>query len=149
MNARRTTAAAAVVLLWVAFAYDVSRPADRDAYRRTVTQVTAAAHDAAVTAALTGRQQLKGKLFTAFAASAYDDAGRAVAGAQKKLAAQPPPDDSSARLRDRLAPLVQNTVEAIGDAATADSRRRLRAAVADLEAVTADLDDLRNELEKA
>jgi hypothetical protein len=68
-------------------------------------------------------------VFTAFAVSAYEDAGQALAGAQKKLADKPPPDDESAGLRDRLAPLVQAAVHDLHDAATAGGDAPLRAAV--------------------
>ena len=53
----------------------------------------------------------------AFAATAYDDAMTAVAGAEQKLAVVAAPDGTSATLRDRLAPLVQATARELSDAA--------------------------------
>jgi len=148
-RAHLVTVVTAMLLLWAGFAYQVSRPVDADGYRRTITQVVATTHDAASTAALTGHQQLAGQVFAAFATSAYDDAGKALAGAQKKLAGQPPPDDASARLRDRVAALMQATVQAFGDAATARSDEALRAAVAALDHLARNLGALLTQLESA
>jgi hypothetical protein len=131
-----------VALLWAGFAYTVSRPVDASGYLRSAVQVAESAHDAAVTGALTGRQQLDGQVFAVFAATAYDDATKTVAGAAKKLAGQPPPDDTSAALRDRLATLVQTTVRELGDAAAADDEQALSTAVNELDDVAGKLDDL-------
>ena len=66
----------------------------------------ATSHDAAAPGVLAGRQDLRQRITAAFAATAYDDAMKAVVGAQKTLADSVAPDDASAALRDRLAPLV-------------------------------------------
>ena len=83
----------------------------------------------AATGVLIGRQQLDQQVFAAFAVSAYEDAGQTLAGAQKKLADTPPPDEESAGLRDRLAPVVLAAVHDLGDAAEASDDGALRAAV--------------------
>jgi hypothetical protein len=126
---RLAIVAVALGLLWAGLAFNLSKPTDAAGYLRTALQAATSAHDGAVTGALIGRQQLDQQVFTAFAVSAYEDAGQALAGAQKKLADKPPPDDESAGLRDRLAPLVQAAVHDLHDAATAGGDAPLRAAV--------------------
>jgi hypothetical protein len=126
---RLAIAAAAVLLFWTGLAYNLSKPPDTSAYLRTALQVAASAHDGAATGVLIGRQQLDQQVFATFAVSAYADARQALAGAQKKLADTPPPDEESAGLRDRLAPVVQAAVHDLGDAARASDDARLGAAV--------------------
>ncbi|GIM90921.1 hypothetical protein [Paractinoplanes toevensis] len=108
---------AAVVLLWAGFAYDLTRPVDARGYHRTVLQVAEAAQDATQTGRLTGEQQLAGNVTGPFARAAFDDASRALAGAQQQFAGQGPPDRASAELRDRLTPLLADSVLALGDTA--------------------------------
>jgi hypothetical protein len=139
---RLVIAAAAVGLLWAGLAYNMSKPGDATGYLRTALQVAASAHDGASTGVLIGRQQLDQQVFAAFAVSAYDDARQALAGAQKKLADTPPPDKTSARLRDRLAPLVQAAVRDLGDAAQASGDAGLSAAVEALQHDAGRLGDL-------
>jgi hypothetical protein len=138
---RGLIAATAVVLFWAGFAYDVSRPADQHAYRRLLLQAAEAAHDAAQTGRLVGEQQLAGRLPALFATTAYDDAATALAGAQQKFASQGPPDETSAASRDRLAPLLQATVRALGDTAEAAGNAGRRAGVARLGGLARQLDD--------
>jgi hypothetical protein len=130
---RTWIAATAVVLLWAGFAVDQSRPPDRTDYHRTVRQVTGTAHDAAATGALIGRQQLDGRVFGPFAASAYRDATRAIGSARRRLTEQAPPDEGSAAQRDRLSPVLNAAADHLGDAASAGDDADLRAAVASLE----------------
>ncbi len=118
-------AAGAVTILWAGLAYDVARPADYRDYSRTMVQVAESAHDAAQTGRLVAQEQLAGRLTGLYSVAAYDDAAKGLAGAQKKFAAQGPPDKASAELRDRLSPLLAGTVEALGDTAEAgDDRTR-------------------------
>jgi len=140
--ARWAIAVAALTLMWAGFAYAGSRPVDARGYLRTALQVAEAAHDAAATGALIGRQQLDGKVFGAFAVTAYDDAAKGLAGAAHKLAGQPPPDDGSAALRDRIAPLMLTAVRELGDAARADDDAALGAAVSGLDDVADQLTDV-------
>jgi hypothetical protein len=130
---RSAIAAVALLALWAGFAFDLSRPADATDYRRTAVQVAQSAHDAASTAALIARQQLQGRVFGTFATSAYQDAAEAAAGAAKKITGHPPPDRDAARLRDRIAGLVQATVRDLGAAVRATDAAALRAAAAGLE----------------
>jgi hypothetical protein len=130
---RLAIALLALGLLWAGLAFNLSKPTDAAAYLRTALQAAESAHDGAATGALIGHQQLDQQVFTTFAVSAYEDAGKALAGAQKKLAGTPPPDPASAGLRDRLAPLVQAAVHDLGEAATADGDATLRAAVGALQ----------------
>src|SRR4051812_13948598 len=129
LSLRLVISVLALALLWAGLAFDLSKPTDAAGYLRTALQAADSAHDGAATGALIGRQELDQQVFTAFAVSAYEDAGQALAGAQKKLAGTPPPDDESAGLRDRLAPMVQAAVHHLGDAATAGGDAPLRVAV--------------------
>ncbi|MCY1141608.1 hypothetical protein OWR29_26725 [Actinoplanes sp. Pm04-4] len=143
MSTRTRTAVAvtAVVLLWAGFAYNMSRPADYPAYKRTMLQVAASAHDATQTGRLTAQQKWADRITTAFARTAFDEAGQALAGAQKKFAAQGPPDPRSAALRDALAPLLAQAVTTLGDTAEASDDGTLRAGAAHLDTLAQHLDD--------
>jgi hypothetical protein len=138
---RLAVAVTAVVLFWAGFAYDVSRPADYRAYHRTMLQVAESAHDAAQTGRLTAEQQLAGQVTMLFARTAFDDAGKALAGAQKKFANQGPPDARSAALRDGLAPLLSTAVTALGDTSQATDNSTLRSGAAELDTLAQHLDD--------
>ena len=131
----------AVALLWAGLAYNLSRPADYQAYHRSVLQVAESAHDATQSGRLIAEQQLAGRVTTAFARTAFDDAGQALAGAQKKFAAQGPPDSRSAALRDRLGPLLAAAVTALGDTSQANDDSTLRTGAAELDALAQQLDD--------
>jgi hypothetical protein len=135
-----TVILAAVGLLWLGLAYDLTRPPDERGYRRTLVQVAESAHDAARTGWLTGREQLAGHVFGPFATTAFDDAQQAAAGASKQFSEQAPAGTTGRRLRDELRPLVQDTVRLLGDAAAASDDAALRAAVDGLAAVADRLD---------
>ena len=140
--ARLAVAATAVLLFWAGVAHQISKPTQPGDYRRTLIQVAATTHDAAGTGALVARQQLSGLVFAPFAATAYDDAASALAGAAKKLTAQPPPDDATAAMRDQLAVLLQQAVTSLGDATTADGDVARRAGADRLDRVAEELDRL-------
>lgn len=140
---RLMIASLALLGLWAGVAYQVSRPQDASGYLRSALQVATSAHDAAATGVLVGREQLRGHLTGAFATTAYDDAIKAVAGAQKKLASEVAPgDDASAALRDRLNPLVQATARDLSAAAGATDDASLAAAVDALDDASRQLNDL-------
>lgn len=147
LSHRLMIAAAALLGLWAGLAYQVSQPPDASGYLRTVRQVATSAHDAATTGVLVGRQQLGHRVTGAFATAAYDDALQAVAGAQKKLSGTAAPDDASAGLRDRLAPLVQDAARLLADAATAGDDATLGRAVDGLEETSRQLTELIEETE--
>jgi hypothetical protein len=138
---RIAVAGAAVVLLWAGLAYNVSRPVEPGAYRRTLLQVAASAHDATSTGKLIAEQVLDGRVTSPFATAAFGDAGKALAGAQKKFAGQPPPDDASAGLRDQLAPLLAAATPALGDTARATEDVALRSGADKLGSIAERLDD--------
>ena len=140
-RARVVVAGAAVLVLWAGFAYNVTKPDDYRAYERTMVQVAGSAHDAAQTGRLTGEQELAGNLTMVFARTSFDDASRALAGAQHKFAGQGPPDDRSVALRDRLGPLLAALVVALGDTAEAPDDATLRAGVRRLTELAGELDD--------
>lgn len=140
-HSRAAIAGSAVALFWAGLAYDLTRPADYRAYHRTILQVAATAHDAAETGRLTGELLLSGRATEPYARAAFDDATRALAGAQRKFASQPPPDERSGRLRDQVSPLLAREVTALGDTAGAtgdtdlkDGVRRLRDLAGQLDA---------------
>src|SRR4051794_1085883 len=85
-SVRTVTAISAVALFWAGLAYDLSRPADYRAYHRTVLQVAAVAYDAAQTGRLIGEQVLADKATKPYATTTFDDAIKALAGAQKQFA---------------------------------------------------------------
>jgi hypothetical protein len=138
---RLTVAGAALTLLWAGFAYDVSRPDDFRSYRRTLLQVAESAHDAAQTGRLVAEQQLAGRVTGGFARTAFDDAAKALAGAQQKFAGEGPPDAESRALRDRLSPLLAAEVVTLGDTAEAADDRRLRSGADALGSLAQRLDD--------
>jgi hypothetical protein len=139
-SVRTVTAISAVALFWAGLAYDLSRPADYRAYHRTVLQVAAAAYDAAQTGRLIGEQVLADKATKPYATTTFDDAIKALAGAQKQFASQPPPDERSRRLRDEIGPLLAREVAALGDTAEATDEAALRAGVRTLGDVARHLD---------
>ncbi|WP_412741446.1 hypothetical protein [Krasilnikovia sp. MM14-A1004] len=136
-----TIAGVAVAAMWLGVAYQVARPTDPSKYLRTVLQVAGSAHDATETGRLIGRQELAGNLTGPFATTAFDEATAALAGAQKKFAAQGPPDSASADLRDQLSPLLARSVVALGDTAEAADDSALRDGVARLDELADRLDD--------
>jgi hypothetical protein len=143
-STNRTTlviAGTAVIIMWLGLAYDLSRPVEPRAYLRTLVQAAASAHDAAQTGRLIGEQELAGRITGAFAAVAFDDAEKALAGAQKKFAGEAPPDRRSTALRDQLGPLLGQAVTALGDTARSSGDRQLRDGVARLGDLAARLDD--------
>jgi hypothetical protein len=134
-------AGTAVLVLWAGFAYNVSKPDDYRSYERTMVQVAGSAHDAAQTGRLTGEQELAGNVTALFARASFDDAAKALAGAQQKFAGQGPPDERSAGLRDRLSPLLAAAVVALGDTAEAPDDAALRDGVRRLDELAGKLDD--------
>ena len=133
--------AAALLLLWAGFAYDVTRPADAKAYRRTAVQVAESLHDGVRTGWLVGRAELDGRVVGTYTQAAFGDATDGVAGASKQFATEAPPDAASATLRDQLSPLVSAAARDLADAQQAGDDARLRAAVAALDRLADRLDD--------
>jgi hypothetical protein len=132
---RLSLALAAIGLLWAGFAFTVSRPTTPADYRRSLLQVAEATHDAARAGWLTGREQLAGRTFAPFAATAFDDATRAASGASRQFAAEAPSDAATRALRDQLAPLVSEVVRRLADASAAPDEATLRDAVDGLDGV--------------
>jgi hypothetical protein len=141
IRTRLAVALTGAALLWAGFAYHLTRPVEYRAYHRTVLQVAESAHDAAQTGRLTAEQQLAGRVTAQFAQTAFDDAGQALAGAQKKFASHGPPDARSVVLRDGLAPLLSATVIALGDTSEASDDSALRSGAGGLNALAQQLDD--------
>ena len=86
--------------------------------------------------------QLHGRVTAAYAATAYDDAVKAVAGGQQKLATAVPPDAATTALRDRLAPLVVAAAAELSEANGADTDAALADAVDALNGTAERLNDL-------
>ncbi|WP_067509453.1 hypothetical protein [Actinoplanes sp. TFC3] len=116
----------ALVLLWAGFAYNLSRPVNYQGFHRTMLQVAETVHDATQTGRLAAQQQLAGQVIAPFTRTVFDDATRALAGAEKKFAGQAPPDARSAALRDQLAPLLATAVTTLADTAQAGDDQALR-----------------------
>ncbi|WP_199512532.1 hypothetical protein [Nucisporomicrobium flavum] len=133
--------AAVAVLFWTGLAVELSRPGDFRAYHRAVLQVAQGAHDAAQTAKLAARLKAAHRTTPAFTAAAFDDAAKALAGAQKQFAGQAPPDERSARLRDRLGPLLAREITLLGDVMRADDDTALRFGARALDGLARQLDD--------
>jgi hypothetical protein len=140
MRTRVAVAMAAAALFWAGLAYNLSRPPDYRSYHRTVLQVAGAAHDAAETGRLTGEQLLAHKATALYADTAFDDATKALAGAQKQFASQAPPDGASRRLRDEISPLLAQEVTALGDTTQATDDASLQTGVRTLDGLAQQLD---------
>lgn len=146
MSRARTLATVGALLtaVWALLVFAVVKPVTAADYRRNVLQVAASVHDAARTGWLAGRQVLAGQTLPPFAQTAFDDAGKALAGAMKQFASEAPPGAASRQLRDELAPLLDGVLHALGDATDANDdgdQNALRAAVDGLDAVAGQLDD--------
>ncbi|MEV4701837.1 hypothetical protein [Actinoplanes sp. NPDC049316] len=133
--------AAVAVVFWAGLAVQLSRADDFRAYHRTVVQVAQGAHDAAQTAKLTAQIKAGHRATAAFTQAAFDDAAKALAGAQKQFAGQAPPGERGARLRDRLAPLLARETTAFGDVLRAGDDAALRAGARELDDVARQLND--------
>lgn len=130
-----------LVLAWAALAFADLKPAHYPAYRRTAVQVAESAYDAARTGWLAGTEVLSGQAFPTFASTAFDDATKALAGANAQFASEAPPNAPSRRLRDQLGPLLAAAVVLLGDASAAEDDAALRAAVQGLDKLAGKLDD--------
>jgi hypothetical protein len=138
------TVGALLAAVWGLLVFAVVKPVTAADYRRNVLQVAESAHDAARTGWLAGRQVLAGQTFSPYAQTAFDDAGKALAGAMKQFASEAPPGAASRQLRDQLAPLLDSALHALGDATDAnddDDQQGLRDAVDALGKAAGQLDD--------
>ena len=146
MSRARTvvTVGALLTAIWALLVFAVVKPVTAADYRRNLVQVAESAHDAARTGWLAGRQVLARQTFPPFAQTAFDDAGKALAGEMKQFGSEAPPGAASRQLRDELVPLLDGVLHGLGDATDAnddDDQQALQDAVQSLEKVAGQLDD--------
>ena len=121
-------------------------PVSSDQYRSTVETSVQEAVSSVGTARLVGRTTLQGNAFRSYESTVVEDAREAVATATSDIAVLPVPDSDSARLRDEVLPLLQDSVRLIGDLGAAlegDDRTAGDAAVTGLAEVGEKLEGLR------
>ncbi|WP_433221748.1 hypothetical protein ACQP00_21535 [Dactylosporangium sp. CS-047395] len=116
----RIVAAALAGLLVVAcglLGYCSVRPPDFHDFRVAAVTTAQAAHDALLTADLTGGAVRDGKATRLYATVMLDDSTKSLGSAVKDFAELPPPDATATALRDRLLPLLSEAVARLGDTA--------------------------------
>lgn len=107
MRLRRWIISIAVVLaVWMAGYAFLSRSPDATAYRQTCVQAAQDAVDGLGTTRWSADAQGDRQLWGTYATANIEDARKMVRTARSSLAAQTPPDDASARLRDEVLPLL-------------------------------------------
>nr|BFE58050.1 hypothetical protein GCM10020063_025760 [Dactylosporangium thailandense] len=98
------------------------RPPDHHDFKVAAGTTAQAAHDALLTADLTGGAVRDGRATTLYATVLLDDSAKSLASAVRDFAELPPPDDASTALRDRLLPLLAEAVARLQDAAADPAR---------------------------
>ena len=98
------------------------RPPDFHDFRVAAVLTAQAAHDALLTADLTGGAVRTGKATELYATVLLDDSTRSLGTAVRDFAQLPPPDTMAVAMRDRLLPLLSEAVARLGDT-TADPAR--------------------------
>ncbi|WBB81052.1 hypothetical protein O7606_06625 [Micromonospora sp. WMMD882] len=150
MSVRRWAVALLVLLplCWGGVGYASTRTPTADDYRRAAAGAARSAYHALVTADLVGRARLAGRLPSPYTGNVLDDGRAAVSGAARRFAAATPVDAPTARLRDRLGPLLLAATDRLTDvrrAARAPDPSALRRSVDALAPVTAALAGLLQE----
>ena len=95
-----------LVLCWGGAGYLITKPTDHHNYRKAAVQAAESAYDAVGTVRLTVEASLEGRTFPPYLTSTLDDERQALAGAAKEFTAKSPPDDTTTKMRDELAPLL-------------------------------------------
>ena len=98
------------------------RPPDFHDFRVAAVRTAQAAHDALLTAELTGTAVRDGRAPGPYAATLLDDSSTSLAAAVSDFTQLAPPDPAAVGLRDRLLPLLSEAVARIGDTAADPSR---------------------------
>jgi hypothetical protein len=108
-----------LAICWGLVGYLLTKPTDHHDYRKAAVQAAQSAYNAVGTVRLTGEAELDGRLFPQYVTTMVDDARTALAGAAKRFTAKAPPDETTTRMRDQLAPLLVAANARIGDAQSA------------------------------
>jgi hypothetical protein len=98
------------------------RPPDYHDFRVAAETTAQAAHDALLTADLTGGAVREGRAPKPFATVLLDDSAKSLASSVADFAELPPPDEAATALRDRLLPLLTEAVAKLQDAAADPAR---------------------------
>jgi hypothetical protein len=133
-----------LAVCWGVVGYYLTKPTDHHDYRKAAVQAAQSAYDAVGTVRLTGEAELDGRLFPQYVTTMLDDARQALAGAAKQFTAKAPPDNSTTKMRDQLAPLLTAGNALLGDveSATEDNDdQALRKALDQLEPLGEHLSD--------
>jgi hypothetical protein len=119
MRPRIMAATVAGVLLVVCglLGYCSVRPPDFHDFRVAAVRTAQAAHDALLTADLTGGAVRSGRATELYATVLLEDSSKSLSSAVRDFAALPPPDAAATALRDRLLPLLSEAVARLGDTA--------------------------------
>jgi hypothetical protein len=110
----------ALAVCWGVVGYYLTKPTDHHDYRKAAVQAAQSAYDAVGTVRLTGEAELDGRLFPQYVTTMLDDARQALAGAAKQFTAEVPPDETTTKMRDQLAPLLANANVLLGDVESAN-----------------------------
>ncbi|WP_143467157.1 hypothetical protein [Lentzea kentuckyensis] len=113
-------------------------PVSAGQYRSTVETGVQEAVSSVGTARIAGQQALRGNTFPPYQSTVVDDARKALATAASDVMELQVPGPDSARLRDDVSPLLQDSARLVGDLGAAlenDDRPAAEAAVAGLTAV--------------
>ncbi|WDZ82760.1 hypothetical protein [Micromonospora cathayae] len=131
MSTRRAMATLLVLLAlcWGGTGYAATRPTDAHDYRRAAIEAARSAYDVTVTVRLVGSARAAGRLPLPYTVATLNDGRSALAGAAQRLVVARPVDDATARIRDRLGPLLLAAAAGLDDL-----RRAVRAP--DLAALT-------------
>jgi hypothetical protein len=106
-----------LVVLCGLLGYCSVRPPDFHDFRVAAVRTAQSAHDALLTADLTGGAVRDGRAPGPYAAVQLDDSAKSLSSAVRDFAALAPPDETATALRDRLLPLLGEAVARLGDAA--------------------------------
>jgi hypothetical protein len=112
------TLAGLLVVVCGLLGYCSVRAPDFHDFRVAAVTTAQAAHDALLTADLTGGAVRDGNATELYATVLLDDSSKSLASAVGDFAQLPPPDATAKALRDRLLPLLGEAVARLGDTAT-------------------------------
>jgi hypothetical protein len=119
MQRRRPGAVVVAVALlvtgWLALTVGSTGGADDQEFDKAAATSAQGALSAVRTAQLAGRADLDGRVTRTFLSPLLDDAVRAVATAQQRLALTPPPDSARVGVRDELTKVIDEAGRATGD----------------------------------
>ena len=119
MKRRWVAVIAAVLAVWMGGYAFLTRSPDATAYRELCVQAAQDALDGLGTARLSAGPVGDPELVGTYTTSMLDDAQKLIGGARASLAGPVPPDVASARLRDKVTPLLDRAERGYQDLAMA------------------------------